>query len=132
MEQIKRPRQELSLRKILFLYVIVFALVALFLCVATFSICDTAVERIRASYPASGEKYYLTNEHEERFGEGAYSGEVPDQLSKQDEHTIAMLEIFPVIAAPIYFSLCIIVAALVFYRNNLKKPLEELWVASRV
>lgn len=130
MEQIKRPRQELSLRKILVLYVIVFALVALFLCVATFSICDTAVERIRASYPASGEKYYLTNEHEERFGEGAYSGEVPDQLSKQDEHTIAMLEIFPVIAAPIYFSLCIIVAALVFYRNNLKKPLEELWVAS--
>lgn len=50
MEQIKRPRQSLSLKKILALYVLVSILVALFLSVATFSICNTTVEGIRASY----------------------------------------------------------------------------------
>lgn len=59
MEQIKRPRQSLSLKKILALYVLVSILVALFLSVATFSICNTTVEGIRASYHISGEKYYL-------------------------------------------------------------------------
>ena len=67
MEQIKHPRQSLSLKKILALYVLVSILVALFLSVATFSICNTTVESIRASYHISGEKYYLTNEQRERF-----------------------------------------------------------------
>ena len=123
MEQIKRPRQSLSLKKILALYVLVSILVALFLSVATFSICNTTVESIRVSYFVSGEKYYLTNEQMERFGEGAYISDVQDPLYKQDGQTIIMLETAPVIATPIYFSLCIIVAVLLFYRNNLKKPL---------
>lgn len=54
MEQIKRPRQSLSLKKILALYVLVSILVALFLSVATFSICNTTVEGIRASYHICG------------------------------------------------------------------------------
>ena len=130
MEQIKHPRQSLSLKKILALYVLVFILVALFLSVATFSICNTTVEGIRASYHISGEKYYLTNEQRDRFGEGAYISDVQDPLYKQDEQAIITLETIPVLAAPIYFSLCIIAAMLLFYRNNLKKPFEELWVAS--
>lgn len=130
MEQIKRPRQSLSLKKILALYVLVSILVALFLSVATFSICNTTVEGIRASYHISGEKYYLTNEQRERFGEGAYISDVQDPLYKQDEQASITLETIPVLAAPIYFSLCIIAAMLLFYRNNLKKPFEELWVAS--
>ena len=127
MEQIKRPRQSLSLKKILALYVLVSILVALFLSVATFSICNTTVESIRASYHISGEKYYLTNDQRERFGEGAYISDVQDPLYK---HAIITFETIPVLAAPIYFSLCIIAAMLLFYRNNLKKPFEELWVAS--
>lgn len=130
MEQIKRPRQSLSLKKILALYVLVSILVALFLSVATFSICNATVESIRVSYSVSGEKYYLTNKQGERFGEGVYISDAKDPLSKQDEQTIIMLETVPVIATPIYFSLCIIAAVLLFYRNNLKKPLEELRVAS--
>ena len=112
MEQIKRPRQSLSLKKILALYVLVSILVALFLSVATFSICNTTVEGIRASYHISGEKYYLTNEQRERFGEGAYISDVQDPLYKQDEQASITLETIPVLAAPIYFSLCIIAAML--------------------
>lgn len=123
-------RHDLSLRKSLVLYVIAFAVLAVFLCVATASICDGAAESIRASYPPSGEKYYLTNAQGEQLGDGTYIGKAPAPLSRQDERTIALLEIIPVVATPVYSALCIIAAALLFYRNRLKKPLAELREAS--
>lgn len=87
MEQIKGPRQKVSLRKSLVLYVLVSILVALFLSVATFSICDAVGKRIRTSYSASGEEYDLTKEQGERLGKGTYISDISDLLSKQDEHT---------------------------------------------
>ena len=130
MGQIDCHRHNLSLRKSLILYVIAFVVLAVFLSLTTFSICGSAAEGIRASYPPSGEKYYLTNEQGEQLGDGAYIGIVPVPMSKQDERTIAILEMLPVIAAPIYSAFCIIAAALLFYRNRLKKPLAELRTAS--
>lgn len=130
MDQINSQRHDLSLQKSLVLYIIVFVVLALILSVATFSVCGVAAERIRASYPTSGEKYYLTNEQGEQFGEGTYIGKSSALLSEQDERTIAMLETLPVVVAPVYFSVCIIAAALFFYRNRLKKPLSELREAS--
>lgn len=129
MEQIKRPRQSLSLKNPCSLCTCFYSSCS-FSFRSDFSICNTTVESIRASYHISGEKYYLTNEQRERFGEGAYISDVQDPLYKQDEHAIITFETIPVIAAPIYFSLCIIAAMLLFYRNNLKKPFEKLWVAS--
>ena len=108
MDQINSQRHDLSLRKSLVLYIIVFVVLALILSVATFSVCGVAAERIRASYPTSGEKYYLTNEQGEQFGEGTYIGKSSALLSEQDERTIAMLETLPVVVAPVYFSVCII------------------------
>jgi|GEM_PF-2551437 len=84
MGQISR-RCALSLRKSLVCYVIAFSALAVFLSMGTFSICNHAVEGIRASYPPSGEKYYLTNEQGEQLGEGVYIGEVSAPLSAQDE-----------------------------------------------
>lgn len=130
MGQINRRRHHLSLRKSLILYVIAFVVLAFFLSVATFSVCNGAAENIRSSYPPSGEKYYLTNEQGEQLGDGTYIGTELTPLSEQDECTIAILEIFPVIAAPVYSAFCIIAAALLFYRNRLKKPLAELRAAS--
>ena len=75
----------LSLPKSLVLYVIAFVVLAVFLSVTTFSICGSAAEGIRASYPPSGEKYYLTNEQGEQLGDGAYIGIVPVPMSKEDE-----------------------------------------------
>ena len=130
MGQINCRRHNLSLRKSLILYVIAFVVLAVFLSVATFFICGSAAEDIRSSYPPSGEKYYLTNEQGEQLGEGAYIGTELAPMSNQDEHTIAILEMLPVLAAPIYSAFCIIAAALLFYRNKLKKPLAELRVGS--
>ena len=123
-------RLHLSLRKSLILYVVAFVLLAVILSGVTFSICDTASENISASYPPSGEKYYLTNEQGEQLGNGAYIGTVPVPMSKEDECTIALLEKLPIVATPVYSAFCIIAAVLLFYRNRLKKPLAELRTAS--
>lgn len=130
MGQVNCRKHYLSLRKSLVLYVIAFVVLAVFLSVTTFSICDGAAEGISASYPPSGEKYYLTNEQGEQLGNGAYIGTVPVPMSKEDECTIALLEKLPIVATPIYSAFCIIAAALLFYRNRLKKPLVELRTAS--
>ena len=128
MGQIDCHRHNLSLRKSLILYVIAFVVLAVFLSLTTFSICGSAAEGIRASYPPSGEKYYLTNEQGEQLGNGAYIGTVPVPMSKEDECTIALLEKLPIVATPVYSAFCIIAAVLLFYRNRLKKPLAELAV----
>ena len=130
MGQVNCRKHYLSLQKSLVLYVIAFVVLAVFLSVTTFSICGSAAEGIRASYPPSGEKYYLTNEQGEQLGDGAYIGTVPVPMSKEDERTIALLEKLPIVATPIYSAFCIIAAALLFYRNRLKKPLAELRTAS--
>ena len=130
MGQVNCRKHYLSLRKSLVLYVIAFVVLAVFLSVTTFSICGSAAECIRASYPPSGEKYYLTNEQGDQLGDGAYIGIVPVPMSKEDERTIALLEKLPIVATPIYSAFCIIAAALLFYRNRLKKPLAELRTAS--
>ena len=62
MDKMKRARQDLSLPKSLVLYIVIFVMLALALSVMTNSICERAAKAIRTSYPASGEKYYLTNE----------------------------------------------------------------------
>ena len=130
MGQVNCRKHYLSLRKSLVLYIIAFVVLAVFLSVTTFSICGSDAEGIRASYPTSGEKYYLTNEQGEQLGDGAYIGTVPVPMSKEDERTIALLEKLPIVATPIYSAFCIIAAALLFYRNRLKKPLAKLRTAS--
>lgn len=122
--------QYLSLRKSLVLYVVAFAALAVVLSAATVALCNGAAESIRAAYPPSGEKYYLTNEQGERLGEGAYIGTEPVPLSEKDENTIALLELIPTVAVPLCSACCIIAAAMLFYRNRLKEPLAALREAS--
>ena len=125
-----RNGQYLSLRKSLVLYVVAFAALAVVLSAATFALCNGAAESIRAAYPPSGEKYYLTNEQGERLGEGAYIGTEPVSLSEKDENIIALLELIPTVAVPLYSACCIIAAAMLFYRSRLKEPLAALREAS--
>lgn len=130
MDKMKHSGRNLSLRKSLVLYMAAFVVLALILSVTTISLCDNKINAIRTSYPTYGEKYYLTNEQGERLGDGALIGNTPVVYSEHDEHTIAFLEIFPIIAAPLYSTICIIAAVLLFYSNRLKEPLAELYVAS--
>jgi signal transduction histidine kinase len=112
------------------LYVVIFVMLALILSVMTASLCNSMTNTIRDSYPISGEKFYLTNEQGEQLGDGAFINDTPVPFTEQDERTIGLLALIPIIATPLYSALCIIAAALLFYRNKLKKPLAELRAAS--
>jgi len=130
MDKIKYPRRDLSLRKSLVSYVVIFAVLALMLCAITFALCNNVVETICASYPPSGEKYYLTNEQGEQLGEGGYIGTALAPISERDKRLVSIFELLPIVATPIYSALCILAAVSLFYRNKLKKPLAELKAAS--
>lgn len=130
MDKVKRSGRDLSLRKSLVLYVSVFVILALFLSLITGFICNEIIDSIRASYPISGEKYYLTNEQGEQLGEGVYISRFPAAYTENDEHIIDLLSVIPIIATTFYSALCILAAALFFYRNKIKKPLAGLMEAS--
>lgn len=130
MDKIRRFGKNLSLRKSIVLYLTVFILIALSLSIATAALCDNTTQNIKEHYPPLGEKYYLTTQDGEKLGSGTYIGDSPSPMTKQDERLVAVLGIVPMIAAPIYSALCIIVAVLLFYQNKLKKPLAELKAAS--
>lgn len=130
MEGLKRLMRGCSLRKSIVLYISVFAALALALSMATSFLCSRAAENIYSSYPETGKRYYLTTENGERLGEGSIIRTQPAPLSQRDERLLSVLEIAPVIAAPLYSALCILAAALLFYANKLKRPLEELKMGS--
>lgn len=132
MDQIKRRRRSLSLRKSLILYVGVFALLAVALSAGTGALCSSIGNTVRGkAYAASPvEKYYLTNEQGERLGEGTYISKEPVELPEKTERLMALLELFPMAAVPVYSAACILAAALLFYRNKLKEPLARLRTAS--
>lgn len=130
MGKVKYPGRNLSLRKSLVLYVVVFVLIALTLSVLTFALCDNAVRQLRESYPSSVERYYLTNEQGELLGADVLIGNASGIISEQDQRALALLEVLPTLATTGYSVLCILAAALLFYRNKFKKPLAELMAAS--
>lgn len=121
----------LSIRKSIVLYLVVFTLLALALSVATAAGCDRGIREIEESYPATGERYYLTNEKGERLGDGAIIGTVRTAMTKGDERAVAVLGLVRMLCVPVYSAACMIGAAFLFYRNKLKRPLELLTVASR-
>lgn len=130
MGKVKAWWRGLSLRKSIVCYITAFALSGLLLSVMTSAFCDAEKTRINAAYPSTAEKFYLTNENGERLGDGAYIGSGPVLLSEADQKKIAVLNFIPLIATPFYSSLCILAAAMLFYRNKLKKPLALLTAAS--
>ncbi len=120
----------LSLRGSLVLHVIVFTLIALGLCYGTEGVCSYARGAIYDSLPPWGEKYYLTNEKGEQLGEGGYIGTAPRVIPEREERLLRVVDVLPVVAAPVYSGLCILAAAFLFYRNRLREPLGELKRAS--
>ncbi|MDD3230454.1 MAG: HAMP domain-containing sensor histidine kinase [Oscillospiraceae bacterium] len=130
MGKVKNLWQSLSLRKSIVCYITVFALLAFLLSAVTAVFCNAEKDRISASYSSSKEKFYLTNENGERLGNGNYIGTEPVSFSEADERKMAALDFILLAATPLYSALCILAAAMLFYRNKLKQPLSLLASAS--
>lgn len=130
MDQIRGLWKNLSLRKTIAVYITAFTVLTILLCMVTFFICDLKKNQIEQNYPLSGERYYLTNEQGQRLGEGAVIATSQIPITKDDEAKISVLNGICMLCVPVYSGLCIIGAALLFYRNRLKKPIGILTEAS--
>jgi signal transduction histidine kinase len=130
MDKIKNRLQNLSLRKSLVLYIILFAVAAFVLSVGITTGCQMAEERIYTNHPRSEERYFLTNEAGERLGEGGLIGTENILYTVQDKRSLQAIQVLQTLAVPLSFSLCMLAAVLVFYRNKIKKPLAALDKAS--
>ena len=129
MDKIKKTEKNI-LRKSLIRYYAFFILLAFLLSAITFFSANRFAENIRNSYPPTGERYYLTNEKGESFGDGVIVDTEQMPLSKEDEILINVLGVIPVIMSPFWFLVCIIIATLLFYKTKLKTPFTELKKAS--
>lgn len=96
----------------------------------TASVCDRTMKRVGEKYPVTGQRYYLTNEQGERLGEGSVIGTASMPMTESDERLITFLDLVRMLCVPVYSAACIIGAALLFYRDRLKTPLELLDQAS--
>lgn len=130
MDKIKQRIRNLSLRKSLVLHIIVFLGIASILSIGIAVSCQIAEEKIHAAYPKNEERYYLTNEAGERLGDGSVISNENISYSAQDKRTLQVISVINNLAVPLSFSLCMLSAVLVFYRNRLKKPIAVLDKAS--
>ena len=112
------------------LYLTFFAMLALLASIATSAFCSHMSQRIDSTYPDVREKYYLTNEQGERLGENAYVYKQPKIMDERDVKLLRILELLPVVAAPVYLVLALLASVPLFYQIRLKKPLAELRTAS--
>lgn len=130
MDKIKQNLRNLSLRKSIVLHIFFFLIIAAILSIIITCGCHNAEERISTAYPQSGERYYLTNEAGEQLGNGVLVGNENIPYSMQDKRTLQVFNVIETLAVPISFSLCMLAAVFVFYRNKLKIPLMALDKAS--
>lgn len=132
MGQIKDVWQNLSLRKSIAAYLTAFTGLAVLLCAVTISLCDQGETKINSRYPLFGEEvYYLTNQQGQQLGEGVRIGTEQMPMTREDEIKVTALRKIQIFCMPVYSALCIVGAALLFYRNRLKKPIGLLTEAAR-
>lgn len=130
MGKLKMVFQNMSLRKSLACYMIFFTLIAIFLAGLTGNLCQYGINAIYYKYPDERERYYLTNENGQRLGEGTYVYKQSKMLPAEAEKMLDILDILPLMLTPVYSALCVMAAAMLFYRNKLKRPLTLLTEAS--
>lgn len=131
MAALKQYFHNLSLRRSIVCYILAFALLAFLLSLLTSVSCFTVREAIYAQYPPSGEKYYLTTASGQQLGEGTYISTTSVSYSLQHKRLLLLLEWLPNLAIPLYTSLCLLAAILLFYRNKLQMPLYLLEQAAQ-
>ena len=94
-------KMKVSLRRSIIFYIIAFVLIAMILSAGTSFVCDRLSNHIRAAYPETREKYYLTNVDGERLGEGTYISKQEIPYSEMDKKILGLLDVFPKISCPI-------------------------------
>lgn len=115
-----------SLFKSIMLYIIAFILLAILLIITVGMVFNYVGETIRSKYTVIEEMFFLTNEEGEQLGDGAYVGSYVAPISEYDRHLISVLETAEALSVMAIPVLCLLGVSFFFYRNKLKKPINEL------
>jgi two-component system, OmpR family, lantibiotic biosynthesis sensor histidine kinase NisK/SpaK len=126
MGRIKQAIRNLSIKKTFMLYMLLFLLLATLLSSGTINIADKIESDVNYRYLDSSEQYTVQN------GRGKVSIVSPSNTNytPKDRAIVTTCGIVQTWSIPLFFGLCIIASALLFYRNKLKKPIELLNGAS--
>lgn len=122
MDRVKRFWNNLSIRTVLVIYTIFFMLLATFLTAATLGILEKVDRAIVERY----EVYDFTVFRDDAGREVPMSIGVPDLVEEytlQDQAKLVVVHIAQIATIPVYFGGGILLAAFLFYRNKLKKPI---------
>ena len=126
MEKLVRWFKQLSIPTTFTIYMFLCLLLALLLSAITMNVVENRKIEITASYEKDGDHYYLTTKEGKQLGEGVNISVDNALYSIEDQREMNVLSIVSIVAIPLYFTICIIVASFVFYRQKMKKPLALL------
>lgn len=127
MDRIRQAIRNLSIKKTFMLYMLLFLLLATLLSSAGINVADGISSKIEASYMDKSRQFTLQN------GKGELvigTGQPDADYTPKDKAIVTACNIVQIWSIPLFFGLCIIASALLFYRNKLKKPIELLSGAS--
>jgi len=125
MGRLKRAFRNLSLKKSFMLYMLLFLLLAAALSSASINLASNVKNKIDLSYADTDNRYMMKN------GKGnIVFFSTPPQYTAKDHQIVKACNYIQNGSIPLFFGLCIIAAALLFYRHKLKKPIELLDEAS--
>lgn len=127
MGRVKQAIRNLSIKKTFMLYMLLFLLLATLLSSVSINVADGIATKIELSYTDKSQQFTLQNDKEDVVT--AAMGPYSDFTSK-DKAIVTICNSVQIWSIPLFFGLCIIASALLFYRNKLKRPIELLSGAS--
>jgi signal transduction histidine kinase len=129
MDRIKQAIRNLSIKKTFMLYMLLFLLFATLLSAIAIQTADSIESGVNWGYLDSSQKYEI---QKDKNGKGTVLiATLPDtNYTSRDKAIVTTCKIVRLWSIPLFFGLCIIASALLFYRNKLKKPIELLSGAS--
>lgn len=109
------------------LYMLLFLLLATLLSSVSINVADSIATKIELSYADKRQQFTLQNGQ----GQAATAAQGPySDFSTKDRAIVTVCNSVQIWAIPVFFGLCIVASALLFYRNKLKEPIELLSGAS--
>lgn len=127
MDRIKNIFKNLSLKKSFMLYMLLFLVIATILSSITINFVDDYKYKIQMSYSDISNNYTINNDE----GKVLVFNSSSIDYSSSDNRIIKLCSFISSASIPVFFGVGIILAAFLFYKNKLKKPLELLNDASK-
>jgi signal transduction histidine kinase len=127
MDRLKNIFKNLSLKKSFMLYMLLFLVIATILSSITINFVDDYKYKIQMSYSDISNNYTINNDE----GKVLVFNSSSIDYSSSDNRIIKLCSFISSASIPVFFGVGIILAAFLFYKNKLKKPLELLNDASK-